>query len=158
MIFLTVGTQFGFDRLVKAIDCIKEEGLIPEDIFAQIGDGKYKPKNFSHATSLEKHEFDSCCRKADGMIGHAGMGTIAAALEFERPLLVLPRRARYGEVVNDHQVGLALHFEQLGHLLAAGDESELGLKVRQLSRFKPKQRETQIDAIATRIRQFLELM
>ena len=158
MIFLTVGTQFGFDRLVKAVDCFKEEGVIKEEIFAQIGDGAYKPSHFTYTRSLEKYEFDSYCKRANAMIGHAGMGTITSALDLEKPLLVLPRRAQHGEVVNDHQVGLAMRFERLGHLLAACDESELGLKIRQLSSFKPKQREPQIDAIVTQIKQFLELV
>ena len=43
MIFLTVGTQFSFDRLVIAIDRIIDDGLISEPVFAQIGESSYKP-------------------------------------------------------------------------------------------------------------------
>ena len=37
MIFLTVGTLFPFDRLVNAVDKAVANGLITEDVFAQIG-------------------------------------------------------------------------------------------------------------------------
>lgn len=36
IILLTVGTQFSFDRLVKAVDDALDNGLVDEEIFAQI--------------------------------------------------------------------------------------------------------------------------
>jgi len=53
MIFLTVGTQFPFDRLVRAVDSIIDKGLISETLFAQIGESSYKPRNFESAACLE---------------------------------------------------------------------------------------------------------
>ena len=45
MIFLTVGTSLlQFDRLVKGMDIAVRDGLIDEDVYAQIGVSKYKPK------------------------------------------------------------------------------------------------------------------
>ena len=46
MIFLAVGTQFPFDRLVKALDDCLDTGIIDEEIFGQIGETSYKPRNF----------------------------------------------------------------------------------------------------------------
>ncbi len=156
MIFLTVGTQFPFDRLIKTVDEAVGCDGGSEEVFAQIGMSSYEPQNFRAVTSLGKEEFDRYLREASGVIGHAGMGTISLALEWNKPLLVLPRRKKYGEVVNDHQVAIAQKFEELGHLLAAYDADDLPEKMRRLSAFVPRLRKTQSEAVAGRIAAFLQ--
>lgn len=155
MIFLTVGTQFPFDRLVKAIDDIAGKGIMQDDIFGQIGDSSYKPRNFEAVVSLDKGDFDRKLNVSSGIISHSGMGTITMAFSSNKPLLVLPRLARYGEVVNDHQVGIARKFAEYGHLLAAFDVEELPEKIEQLKTFVPKPRENQAHLVAERIGKFL---
>ena len=68
MIFLTVGTQFPFDRLVKSVDLAFDGGLIDEEIIAQIGESSYKPHNFNWVDSLDKDMFDKRLREADFLI------------------------------------------------------------------------------------------
>ncbi len=156
MIFLTVGTQFPFDRLVRAVDALSPNGLMQEKIYAQIGDSEYVPAHFEAIPSLEKSVFDETVRNASAIISHAGMGSINLALEYNKPLLVMPRRARFKEVVNDHQVGIARKFADAGHLLLAMDETDLPDKIRQLKTFTPRPRENLADQVAARIRRFLE--
>ena len=43
---------------------------------------------------LEKAAFDERLGQADRIISHAGMGTIAMALESRKPVLVMPRLER----------------------------------------------------------------
>ena len=155
MIFLTVGTQFPFDRLVKSVDEIISQNGFEEKIFAQIGDSSYQPRNFESVASLEKKEFDKYLKEASGIISHAGMGTITMALDNEKPLLVMPRRRRYREVVNDHQLAIAKRFEQLGHILVAYEPKELPAKIEKLKSFVPKKRLTQVEAVVRRISRFL---
>jgi beta-1,4-N-acetylglucosaminyltransferase len=156
MIFLTVGTQFPFDRLVRAVDEAFEKGLIDEKVFAQIGETSYKPKNFESAATLEKKVFDEQIKQASSIIGHAGMGTITMALDNQKPLLVMPRLKKYGEVVNDHQVAIAQKFEELGYLLAAYEAEGLQKGIRNLKSFMPRQRTANPQAVANRIRCFLD--
>ncbi len=156
MIFLTVGTQFGFDRLSKAIDAAISNGLVSTEIFGQIGEGKYIPQNFKWCRNLEKEMFDKTLADAEAIISHAGMGTITMALEHSKPLLVMPRLAKHKEVVNDHQTGIAKRFQELGHLLLAENEEELPAKIELLKTFLPKPRENQADKVAERIIQFLD--
>ncbi len=158
MIFLTVGTQFPFDRLVNAVDNIISDGSIGETLFAQIGESTYKPRNFESAISLEKSMFDNYTRQASAIIGHAGMGTITTALYNHKPLLVMPRRKKYGEVVNDHQLAIAKKFEELGHILVAYDTEDLPERIRQLKTFVPKERRANPEVVADRIRRFLETL
>ena len=156
MIFLAVGTQFPFDRLVKTLDDCLDEGLIEEEIFGQIGETSYKPRNFQSAAFLDKKDFDQTLKKATGVIGHAGIGIIRTALENNKPLLVMPRLKKYHEVVHDHQVEMARKFEELGHLLVAYKGRELFGKIRELANFVPKKRETQAEAVVQRISDFLQ--
>ncbi|MBN2020381.1 MAG: hypothetical protein JW749_09165 [Sedimentisphaerales bacterium] len=156
MIFLTVGTQFPFDRLVKAVDEVAGQGLFKDEIFAQIGNSVYRPRNFKTVCLLDKQEYDEILQRAAGVISHSGMGTIAAALEHKKPMLVMPRLERFGEVVNDHQAQIARRFESEGYLLAAYSVEELPEKIQVLNSFVPKCRREQADAVAQRIRRFLD--
>ena len=156
MIFLTVGTQFPLDRLVKAVDKTIDQGLLDEEVLAQIGQSSYQPRNFKKSTDfLEKQLFDQWMEKASKVISHAGIGSITMALDAAKPLLVMPRLRRYGEVVNDHQVDIARKFGQCGYLLAAYDIEELPEKIQSLKSFVPQKRNTQSEKVAERISKFL---
>jgi UDP-N-acetylglucosamine transferase subunit ALG13 len=155
MIFLTVGTQFPFDRLVKSIDEIISEDGFDEEIFAQIGESSYRPRNFEAISFLEKSLFNKHIHEASRIISHVGIGTIAMALEHNKPLLAMPRLKIYGEVVNDHQIAIARKFEELGHILVAYEAAELPAKIKQLKSFVPCKRKVQPQAVAERIAQFL---
>jgi UDP-N-acetylglucosamine transferase subunit ALG13 len=158
MIFLTVGTLFPFDRLVKAVDDAIEGGVIKQPVFGQIGETSLKPKYMEYTQMLTKNLFDEKVSTADYIISHAGIGSIVMALEHGKPLLVMPRMKRFKEHVNDHQVATARKFEELGHILAAYSEEELPGKLHQLKTFVPKPRENQANAVAERIAKFLELL
>lgn len=155
MIFLTVGTQFPFDRLLTAVDKALDEDGCAEEIFAQVGETTYRPKNFKAVAWLDKHQFDESFRQATAIIGHAGMGTISMALELNKPLLVLPRLRKFQEVVNDHQMAIARKFEQLGHLLVAYEEDDVAAKLRLLPAFVPRPRQTEPEAVVEKIAGFL---
>jgi len=154
--FLAVGTQFGFDRLVKAVDEVLEQQRIHENVFAQIGPGNYMPRYMEYVISLEKDAFDQKLNSCDAIISHAGIGNISLALTFGKPLLVMPRLKRYGEAVNDHQVGTARKFEELGHILAAYSEAELVDKLAELKKYVPKKRVAQPEAVVRRIKDYLD--
>lgn len=103
MIFLTVGTQLPFDRLVRAVDDWAK--LHPEvEVFGQVGPGAFKPKHFASAPFLAPDEVDSHFSRAELIIGHAGMGTIVSALTLRVPLIVVPRRQALREHRSDHQM------------------------------------------------------
>jgi UDP-N-acetylglucosamine transferase subunit ALG13 len=141
---------------VKAVDDLMGKGGIGEEVFAQIGHSDYRPRHFEGVSSLDKQAFDERLRRASAVISHAGTGTIAMALDNGKPLLVMPRRKKYHEVVNDHQVALAIRFEALGHILVARDETELPAKIVQLRTFVPAPRMPDSDAVMYRIGSFLD--
>lgn len=158
MLFLTVGTQFGFDRLVRAVDEAIQGELVKDTVFSQIGPGGYVPRHMDYAISLEKQAFEDVLNSCEGVISHAGMGNIAMAMKLEKPLLVMPRLKRYGEVVNDHQVGTARKFEEFGHILAAYDSQELAEKIGLLKAFTPRPRVPNRQGVVNRILQYLDVI
>jgi UDP-N-acetylglucosamine transferase subunit ALG13 len=156
MIFLTVGTLFPFDRLVNAVDEAVANGLITEDVFAQIGKGAKRPENIESVETLDKVTFDEVISESSCMISHAGMGSIQAALSKDKPLLVMPRLHKYSEHINDHQVATAEKFEELGHLLAVYHLENIPQRLEDIKSFVPTQRHTQVDKVVERISDFLE--
>ncbi len=124
MIFVTVGGQIPFDRLIRAVD--DWAGVSGRsDVFAQIGPTDYQPKNLQYADFLSPDEFREKVQSAELTVAHAGMGSILTALELSRPILVLPRRGHLRETRNDHQYGTAMRLKERGLIEVAMDTEEL---------------------------------
>ena len=135
MIFVTVGTQLPFDRMVSAVDAWA--GKSGADVFAQIGPGSYVPKHMRWTRSVPADECNGLLRQARAVVAHAGMGSILTALELGKPIVVMPRRAGLGEHRNDHQLATATHFREQGRVRVAFDEAELGRQLDELKTCRP---------------------
>jgi UDP-N-acetylglucosamine transferase subunit ALG13 len=132
-VFLTVGAQMPFDRLVRAVDAWA--AARPAHVFfAQIGDSAYVPRHLEWTRILSPHDFDRRYDDADAIVGHAGIGTLFAALERGKPIVVMPRRGDLHETRNDHQLATARRFEALAGVTIAWDERELSQKLVTLAR------------------------
>ncbi len=124
MIFLTVGAQMPFDRLVRGVDAwAASRGH--RDVIAQIGRTGLEPAHLTWTTLLDPIELRHRVFESEAVITHAGMGTILTALELGRPVIVLPRRARLRETRNDHQLATARALAQAGLITVARHEEEL---------------------------------
>lgn len=124
MIFVTVGTQLPFDRLVAIVD----EWAVRTgrtEILAQVGRSTYKPRGIAVREFIPPAECRTLLRHASLIVSHAGMGTILTALQFGTPLLVMPRRAALSEHRNDHQLATATHLSRLSLVRVAWSDSEL---------------------------------
>lgn len=136
MIFVTVGSQMPFDRLIKTIDLwAGQNGRT--NIFAQIGPSNLEPLNIPWTRELKPIEFRGRMLEATSIVAHAGMGTILTALELGKPILVMPRRGDLQETRNDHQIATARRFEEQGRLAVAYDEDSLIVKLNELTQLKP---------------------
>ncbi len=110
MIFVTVGTQLPFDRLLRSVDQWAEKHSdIP--VFAQVGDSEYKPQYMECVQNLGPQEYKDKFEAASVVVSHVGMGTIISGLECAKPLVLMPRLASLGEHRNDHQLGTAEKFK-----------------------------------------------
>lgn len=117
MVFVTVGnaTQ-GFLRLLDAIDKLAGDGVLKDqEVFIQSGhNANFKPKHCRHQPFLSIEEFDKKIEACSLIICHGGC-TQLQAIRLGKVPVVMPRRKKYGEHVNDHQVQLvqALACERL---------------------------------------------
>ncbi len=128
MIFVTVGSQMPFDRLIAAVDewAGRNRGC---EVFAQIAASSAHPRNMRYTNFMTPTEFARALQGAQLIVGHAGMGTIISALEMGKQLLVMPRLGRLHETRNDHQVATARHFAAQGRVIVADDELDLPAKL-----------------------------
>ncbi|GMV96853.1 MAG: hypothetical protein HRF43_17720 [Phycisphaerae bacterium] len=123
MIFVTVGAQMPFDRLIQAVD--RWAGRTGrDDVFAQIGRSDYRPRHIRWEAFLDEAAFTQQVKRARALVAHAGIGSIFAALQHGKPIVVMPRRAALGETRNEHQSATARYFREMGIAVAA-DEHEL---------------------------------
>ena len=126
-IFITLGSQkFQFNRLLIAVDKLCEKNIIcGDDVFAQTGYSDYVPRNFSYNNFLDREEFSVEMGKADIVITHGGTGAIIGAVKKGKKVIAVPRRAKYGEHVDDHQLQLVGQFKELDLICECDDTNEL---------------------------------
>ena len=124
MIFVTVGSQTGFDRFVEAVDRWAERhpGVA---LFCQIGAGHYEPRHMPFVRLLEPQDYLSKVRQCQLMVAHAGTGSILSASEAGKPIIVFPRHGRLKETRNDHQLATARWMTGKQGVYVAWDDHEL---------------------------------
>lgn len=122
-IFITLGSQkFQFNRLLKTVDELCEKGTVDaEDVFAQIGYSDYLPRNFNYKKFMNRDEFNMEMSKAEIVITHGGTGAIIGAVKKGKKVIAVPRRAKYGEHVDDHQLQLVGQFKEMNLIYACND-------------------------------------
>lgn len=125
MIFLTVGSQLPFDRLVAAVDSWAQQH--PQHrVLAQIGQSELQPRALEVIDSLSPAAYQQMLRDSSLVVGHVGMGTIINCLTESRPMLLMPRLSRLGETRNDHQVDTANRFQRFSTMHIAWEADQVG--------------------------------
>jgi UDP-N-acetylglucosamine transferase subunit ALG13 len=136
MIFVTVGTDQPFDRMLRVIDAWARENN-RRDVFAQVGVGAWKPGFIESVDFLDPREFKQRFNEASLIVSHAGMGTILSALLRGKPILVMPKLASLGEHRNEHQTATARQMMHLDKVNVALDENELLRHLDNIDQLKP---------------------
>ena len=126
MIFVCVGSrEYQFDRLIKKLDELIEQGSITETVYAQIGQSSYIPKFFEYERFMDVEKFKEYQSKADLIISHGGTGALIGALKLGKQVIAVPRLAKYGEHTDDHQTQVAGVLADEGYLKCVLDMDEL---------------------------------
>lgn len=124
MIFVTVGTQLAFDRMLSAVDAWA--GANPSvRVFAQTGPSALALRHVEAKAFVSPSVADELVRGSSLVVAHAGMGSILTALRHARPILIMPRHAGLGEHRNDHQLATARWLAGRPGVTVAWDEHEL---------------------------------
>ena len=133
MIFVTLGSQkFQFNRLLVEIDELIEQGKLSDDVFAQIGYSDYIPKNYEYKKFLDREEFAKKEENSDIVITHGGTGAIMGALKNSKKVIAVPRLAKYGEHVDDHQIQLIKQFKENNLILSVFNLDNLGNTLKEI--------------------------
>ena len=127
MIFVTVGThEQQFNRLVKAVDDLKRDGVITEDVVMQTGFSTYEPKYCKWSKLIPYQQMEQYVRDAHIVITHGGPASFIMPLQIGKIPIVVPRQQQFGEHVNDHQVEFARNVaERMGNIILVEDISKL---------------------------------
>lgn len=126
MIFVTVGThEQPFNRLIEAIDDLKKDGTIKEEVFIQTGYSTYQPKYCEHSDFVKFDEMKEYINQARIVITHGGPASFLSVLEQKKSPIVVPRKIKFGEHVNDHQLDFAIKIRDKGYEILVVDDINL---------------------------------
>ena len=157
MIFITVGSQkFQFNRLLKAIDELVENGTITDEVFAQTGYSDYEPKNYEFKKFLDREEFAMYTSKSDIVITHGGTGAIIGAVKKGKKVIAVPRKAEFGEHVDNHQFQLVGQFKELNLICECDDVEKIGEALEEVKTTVVKKYVSNTQRIIDSIENFIE--
>lgn len=132
-VFVCVGSRpYPFDRLFKELDRAVAAGEFESSLFAQIGASTYEPRSFPWERFMDPDTFKARMEEADIVVSHGASGSIMGALNAGKKVVAVARLARYGEHINDHQVGINETLGNEGLVLNVTDMSKLGSAIRSL--------------------------
>lgn len=156
MIFVTVGTQLPFPRLVLEMNRIA--GGTCEPVVAQTcEDAPYD--NLIVEPYMSAERYADVIKRARIVVAHAGIGTIMAARQAGVPAILVPRRASLGEHRNDHQAGTVRQLIGREGITAVWDTTKLAsMLVEGLQLPSPasdQQSGPALDGLVTQLRSFI---
>jgi UDP-N-acetylglucosamine transferase subunit ALG13 len=125
LILLSLGThQQPFPRALDLTESLARQG---REIVVQHGSTPPRPQtpNISWVELMPFEELVSTMASAESVICHAGVGTIMTSMQAGHTPVVIPRQARYGEHVDDHQTDIAIRFAERGLIRCVTSESDL---------------------------------
>lgn len=110
---VTVGTQegYGFDRLYDALvpllaDC--------DEVLWQTGSQDVSRWGIEGRDRVAHAELTAAVREADVVIAHSGTGSALTAFEQGKFPILVPRLAKHGEHIDDHQLQIAKEMQRRG--------------------------------------------
>lgn len=123
MIFVTVGTQLGFDRLIAGVDAWAARRR--SRVFVQFGPGAYVPRYCEAVRTCSAVEWERHFTAAKRVVSHVGVGTLLKSLDHAKPLIAMPRLASLNEHRNDHQLATAARFRDFPGITIVESDEEL---------------------------------
>lgn len=127
MIFVTVGThEQSFERLLKCIDKMLDDGNITEEVICQKGFTDYEPKNFKAEKLLPYEKMQEYIEKARIVVTHGGPASFLEPLKYGKIPVVVPRKKEFNEHVNNHQLDFSKEVKKrMNNIIVVEDEKEL---------------------------------
>lgn len=130
MILVTLGTHpMPMNRLLAELDRLVGSRVITDEVIVQSAILDYRPVNLAVHPILPYPELVDLVAKADVVVSHAGPGNLATVRNAGKVPVVVPRSARHGEHVDDHQERYARRLAEVPGYVVVADVSELGIAI-----------------------------
>ncbi|MEE1008108.1 MAG: PssE/Cps14G family polysaccharide biosynthesis glycosyltransferase [Agathobacter sp.] len=156
MIFITTGSQkFQFNRLLKKVDELIADGTIKDKVFAQSGYSDYKPVNYEYKDFMSRDEFAKKMGESTIVITHGGTGAIIGAVKKGKKVIAVPRLAKFGEHVDDHQLQLLTQFDEMNIICSCYDIEDLAGYITKIDSMEFNSYKSNTQVIMDDIEQFL---
>jgi UDP-N-acetylglucosamine transferase subunit ALG13 len=127
MILVTVGThEQPFDRLVEAATALPCD----EELIVQYGTSTRPSGRGEWVDFMSFDELAELASRARVVVCHAGVGSIVLARRYGHRPIIMPRRPRFGEHVDEHQMSLTRRLEKAGLVTVVEDAEQLAAAVR----------------------------
>ncbi|MGN1337970.1 MAG: PssE/Cps14G family polysaccharide biosynthesis glycosyltransferase [Candidatus Coprovivens sp.] len=157
MILVTLGTQDKpFTRLLDAVQQLIDKGIIEDKVVVQAGCSKYESKDMEIFDLIPMDDFDRLMSECDLLITHGGVGSIVSGLNKNKKVIAIPRLAKYGEHVNDHQKQIIDNFNKKEYIIGIEETDELEDALNKVKKFKPKKYKSNRDNMIKLITELIE--
>lgn len=120
MITVTLGTiPYPFDRAVDWIRFCLEQGIIQESVFIQHGatnvDSLADNCLVTASPYLSSEDLSKVILDSRLVVAHAGQGSTRKLARSSKSFTIMPRQARYGEHIDNHQLEFAENIVGFGY-------------------------------------------
>jgi UDP-N-acetylglucosamine transferase subunit ALG13 len=122
--FVSVGNATQpFRRLLDEV--ARLAAALPQPVLVQHGFTPFDSNICQAVRFVDMSEFERLVAEADLLILHAGAGSVIHAVRAGKVPVVMPRRARHGEHVDDHQLEFAQALATAGRLVLTEEPEQL---------------------------------
>lgn len=137
MIFVAVGNPHNPSmRTLEAVEKLAAEGFFGEEpVVIQSGNNPdFRPRVARAVPFMDMEEFGRYVAEARLVICHAGAGSLSHVIRTGKTPVVVPRRLKYGEHIDDHQMELLEAFAGKDLLVPAYEVEDLPAAIQEAER------------------------
>lgn len=117
-----------FQRLLDGVASIASR--LPQPVVVQYGCGRFDVPGCQALRLLPMAEFERLVATSELLILHAGAGSVIHALRAGKVPVVMPRRAKFKELVDDHQFEFAEALSQAGRVVVVHEAARMWEAIR----------------------------
>jgi UDP-N-acetylglucosamine transferase subunit ALG13 len=122
--FVTVGNVHQpFQRLLDAVAAVAAQ--LPQPVIVQYGHGRFSVPGCDARAFIPMDEFERLVEAVDLVIQQAGGGGVLLAIRAGKVPVIMPRRAAFGEHIDDHQVENAAALAHAGKAVVVQEGAQL---------------------------------
>lgn len=138
MIIVLLGTfPTAFERPLIEIDRLCKEGRIKEKVIVQSGHTQFVSEHLEMRPFINPGELTDLYKAARVVISQAGTGSLIKGMKLHKKIIAIPRLAKYGEVVDDHQEEILHEFAKENYILPWTESETLESVLNKLEDFTP---------------------